>query len=230
MWSLAAPGLTDAFEVITFDFPGHGTAPVSSEEVTIAGLSDALAQWLDDAGLAHVHLGGISLGGIVAQDFASRYPDRVDRLVLIDTTPRYTDEMRTLWAERAATARSAGVAAMADALLAVWFSPAAISANGPGVRYVRSCFDTVSGEGYARACEALAAADTRSQLASIRARTLVVCGDDDLPSFIEAANSLANDIPKAELLWIEGGRHAAILEQPDLFAAALRSFLGPAER
>jgi 3-oxoadipate enol-lactonase len=225
MWPLAVPGLADQFELIAFDFPGHGKADLSDGPISIESLSDDLVRRLDALGLQKVHLGGISLGGIVAQDFAARHPARVDKLVLIDTTPRYTDEMQHLWAERAATARNRGVAVMTDGLLDVWFSPAAVAANGPAVRYVRDCFARVSGEGYARACEALADADTRALLPQIEAETLVVCGRDDLPSFRDAAEAMQSAIAKAELLWIDDTRHASILEQPILFATALRSFL-----
>ena len=226
MWPLAAPGLTDHFETIAFDFPGHGAAPLSDAPISIESLSADLLALLDRLALPKVHLGGISLGGIVAQDFAARHPARVAKLVLIDTTPRYTDEMRRLWAERAGTARDHGVGVMANGLLDVWFSPTAVAANGPAVRYVRDCFARTSGEGYARACEALAAADTRALLQSIAAGTLIVCGRDDLPSFREAAEAMHRAIAGSDLLWIEGARHASILERPDRFAAALVSFLG----
>src|SRR3954453_14834991 len=90
--------------------------------------------------------GGISLGGLVAQHFAATYPDRVDRLLLLDTTPRYTDEMRQMWVERARQAREQGVASLLDSLLPVWFTPEFISAEPPAVRYVRECFAGDSGE------------------------------------------------------------------------------------
>ena len=151
MWRLAAPGLTESFEVITFDFPGHGSAPQSAAPVTIEGLSEDLLHVLDELDLPQVHLGGISLGGIVAQDFAARHADRVDRLVLIDTTPCYTDEMQLLWRERAMTARTRGVAAMTGGLLEIWFSAEAVAKNGAAVRYVSERFAAASSEGYARA-------------------------------------------------------------------------------
>jgi len=75
------------------------------------------------------------------------------------------------------------------------------------------------------ACEALAAADLRPILGSIAAPTLVVCGREDLPSFIDAAHLLSREIGKAELLWLEPARHASILEQPQDFLAALLPFL-----
>ena len=62
----------------------------------------------------------------------------VDRLILIDTTPRYTDELRAMWVERAATARSAGVKALVDGLLKIWFTPQSLIDDTGAVRYVRT--------------------------------------------------------------------------------------------
>lgn len=226
LWELAAAGLEARFELISYDFPGHGAAPVPDRPYGVEDLTEALVALLDREGLARVHLAGISLGGLVAQCAAARHPERVDRLVLIDTTPRYTEAMRAGWHERAATARSQGVAAMTERLLEIWFTAGALAADGEAVRYVRDCFARCDGEGYALACEALAAADLRPGLGRIAAPTLVVCGRQDIPSFVDAAYELQAAIADAGLVWLEPARHASILEQPQAFRAALAAFLG----
>jgi 3-oxoadipate enol-lactonase len=225
LWEIAAAGLQDRFELVSYDFPGHGTTPVPQRPYTIEDLSEQLASLLEQERLARVHLAGISLGGLVAQCAAANNPDIVDRLVLIDTTPRYTDDMRAAWHERAAVARARGVAVMTDRLLDIWFTPDCLAGNGPAVRYVRECFACCAGEGYALACEALAAADLRPILPKIAAPTLVVCGRQDVPSFIGAAFELKREIKNAELAWLEPARHASILEQPGAFRMVLERFL-----
>ena len=175
--------------------------------------------------IARAHVAGISLGGLIAQHFAATRPELTDRLILIDTTPRYTDELRRMWDERAATARQTGVAAMVDGLLAIWFSADAVGRGDAGVRYVRETLARCSGEGYALACEALKAADLRALAPKIAARTLVVCGDDDIPSFLDAARWLAATIPSAELAWIKGAKHASVLESPEEARRLMRTFL-----
>lgn len=225
LWDIAAPNLSGSFETLSYDFAGHGASPVPQTGYSIEDLADQLAEIVRAQLLKKVHVCGISLGGLVAQRFAAQYPELVDKLVLVDTTPCYTGEMQAVWRERAATARQRGVSVMIDHLLQVWFRPAFIAANGPAVSYVRKCFEAASGEGYALACEALAAADLRPILESIGAPTLVVCGREDLPSFIDAADLLSREIGKAELLWLEPARHASILERPQDFMAALLPFL-----
>ncbi len=225
LWDIAAEGLERDFSLLSYDFPGHGETPLPSQPYGVEQLSDQLAAVLQREGVRRAHVAGISLGGLVAQHFAAQHPSLVDRLVLVDTTPRYVDDMRRMWVERAATARTQGVPALIDGLLQIWFTPQFLAANPPAVQYVRDTLARTSGEGYALACEALGAADLRPYAKQIAAPTLVVCGDNDVPPFLDAARWLAETIPQTRLAWLGPARHASILEQPEAFRRAVREFL-----
>jgi len=223
-WDFCADLARD-FTLLRYDFPGHGETAVPAARYRIEDLAAQLAAVLETQTIGRAHVAGISLGGLVAQAFAASRPDLVDRLILIDTTPRYTDELRGMWDQRAATARALGVAAMIDDLLKIWFSADALAHDAAGVRYVRAALARAPGEGYALACEALHAADLRSLAPAIAAPTLVICGDNDIPSFLDAARWLAATIPNAELAWIAGTRHASVLERPEEGRRLIRDFL-----
>jgi 3-oxoadipate enol-lactonase len=225
LWDIAAAGLDSDFTLLTYDFPGHGDTPVPKTGYGVAELSAQLASLLARDGIARAHVGGISLGGLVAQHFAATYPERVDRLLLLDTTPRYTDEMRQMWAVRAAQARAQGVASLLDSLLPVWFTPEFIAAEPPAVRYVRECFHGDSGEGYALACDALRTADLRELVPTITAPTLIVCGDQESDAFKDASRWLESNITDARLEFLSPARHASVLERPEAFVALVREFL-----
>lgn len=223
-WDFAAP-LADGFRLVSYDLPGHGTTPTPAEPYGVDDLSQQLADLFRAQHIGRAHVAGISLGGLVAQHFAAHFPALVDRLVLIDTIPRYTAEMRAAFTTRAAAARAQGVAALAGTLLPIWFSEAALRQDGPAVRYLRSALSRSPAEGYALACEALAGADLLAEAARIVAPTLVVWGSDDAPSFVEAAHWLTATIPNAEPAVIPDTRHASVLERPDLALPLLREFL-----
>jgi 3-oxoadipate enol-lactonase len=223
-WDFATP-LAGEFRLLSVDLPGHGETPVPSERYTIDDLAVLCADLLSDQGVSRVHVAGISLGGLIAQRLAGSYPQSVDRLVLIDTTPRYTDDLRNMWAVRAKSAREDGVRSLIDGLLPIWFTPEAIAADAVGVRYVRETLARCSGEGYALACEALAAADLREDARRIKAPALVVCGEEDIPSFLDAARWLVGNIAGARSAWIARSRHASVLERPDEGIKLLGAFL-----
>jgi 3-oxoadipate enol-lactonase len=223
-WNFTEP-LSRELTLISYDLPGHGQTPVPNGPYSIEDLAAQLAGFLKREGIARAHVAGISLGGLIAQAFAATHPDMVERLVLIDTTARYTDELRAMWAVRAAAARQDGVASLIDGLLKIWFTPQSIADDTAAVRYVRSTLQRSSSEGYALACEALAAADLRPLAGKIAASTLVVCGDDDIPSFLDAAGWLTGNIRGARLEWIAKAKHASVIERPDQALALLRNFL-----
>jgi 3-oxoadipate enol-lactonase len=226
LWDFAAAGLAENFTLWSYDLPGHGETPLPPRPYGIKELSAELGAVLTREHIERAHIAGISLGGLVAQHFAATQPARVDKLVLIDTTPRYTEESRRMWAERAETARTAGVAALIEGLLRIWFTDAFVDADPPAVHYVREALRRCSGEGYALACEALAAAELRPLVPGITAPTLVICGQNDIPSFIDAARWLVNNIPGAHHAWLGPARHCSILEQPEAFCRTLSEFLG----
>lgn len=230
IWDETTAALSKSHRVIRYDFPGHGDTPVPAGRYSIEDLSDQLLAVLDADDVGRVSLAGISLGGLVAQHFAATHPERTDRLILVDTTPRYSDALRGMWAERATTARRQGVQVMTGPLLDIWFTPDFIKSDPPAVRYVRDCFAKTSGEGYALACEALAAADLRPLVPRIGAPTLIVCGTEDIAEFIAAARWFENEIAEAKLAWLSPARHASILEQPHAFAALCQEFLGSTRR
>ena len=224
-WDFAQPLAAD-FTLHRYDLPGHGSSAVPDAAYGIEDLADQLDALLRVRQLDRVNLAGISLGGLIAQGFAARHPDRVARLILVDTTPRYTEEMRAMWAERAATARTHGTPALIEGLLKIWFSAAAIERNDPGVAYVRATLGRCSGEGYALACEALARADLKELAARITSPTLVICGDDDIPRFPSTPrDGCRRHVAGAELRWIAGTRHASVLEKPREAIALMKAFL-----
>jgi 3-oxoadipate enol-lactonase len=220
-----ADELARDFTLISYDLPGHGRSSVPSGAYTIEDLSAQLGELLARHNIARAHIAGISLGGLIAQQFAATEPASVDHLILIDTTPRYTDELRAMWAQRAAAARGTGVKALVDGLLKIWFTPQSVTDNTDAVRYVRAALEKSSGEGYALACEALAAADLRAAAGKIAAPTLVICGDDDIPSFLDAARWLEGNIKDAQLAWLAKARHASVIERPSDALAVMRKFL-----
>jgi 3-oxoadipate enol-lactonase len=217
--------LLDDFTVLSPDFPGHGSAALADSPMTVRMLADSLAERLRDAGITRAHVAGMSLGGLVAQELAAVYPELVDRLVLVDTVATYPEVVRQQWRDRALIARDSGTASLVEPTIEAWFTRDAIEAASPAVVLVKEMIATVDPEGYARACELLEQADTRDSLGAITAPTLIVCGRDDLPAFLAAVPMFEGSITDSQVAWIDPGRHAAVLESPAAFVAALRDFL-----
>ena len=212
------------FECVAIDLPGHGKAPLVGPVPTVADFAAHVMTEATRLGLSRMILVGTSLGGLVAQHIAATTPDRVDRLVLVDTVATYPEVVRQQWRDRAATARSIGMESIVAPTLDTWFTAEAREAQLPVVAYVADKVRAMNPEGYAQACEVLESADTHALLASITAPTLVICGTNDLPPFLAAVPEFEAGIAQTEVVWL-AGKHGVSLEAAPLFAATLRNAL-----
>ncbi|MFL6130425.1 MAG: 3-oxoadipate enol-lactonase [Mycobacteriales bacterium] len=226
MWDAALPRLAERFRVVRYDHRGHGRSPVPPGPYTIAGLADDLVGLLDALGIERAHLGGLSLGGMVAMQLAATRPERVDRLGLVSTSAHLPPA--SMWAERAATVRTAGPGALVDAVFARWFTPA--GAGSAEALRLRQVFLAQPPEGYAGCCEAVGAMDLRSLLGRIAAPTLVLGAAADPATPPSHAEAIAAAIGGAELVVLPDAAHLAAVERSDSVADLLtRHFAGRAD-
>lgn len=222
LWDAQADALARSFCVIRYDLRGHGMSGVGEASIDRFA-ADGLAV-LDALGVAAAHVGGISIGGMVAMAIAAAAPARVRSLILCDTAVAFPPAER--WRERAATVRADGTAAIADDTLARWVStPYAATPPGRGLRAILERSDR---EGYARACEALATADLGDHARRIAVPTLVVVGEHDPSSPPAAARELCKVIADARLVVIPGAYHLPLGEYAAAVTAAMLDHLGGA--
>lgn len=213
MWDAQIPALSPHFRLLRVDTRGHGGSPVPPGPYTIADLGQDYLMLLDDLGLGRVSFCGLSLGAMIGMWLAAHAPQRIDRLGLCCTSAHLPPAQG--WTDRAATVRSQGLKAMADAVVSRWFTPAF---QNPAV-YKRLLADT-PGEGYAGCCEAIAAMDLRPVLDRIAAPTVVVSGVDDPATPAAHQELIASAIPGARLVRVPGA-HLANIESPSHVTKAL---------
>ncbi|HEX3574857.1 MAG TPA: alpha/beta fold hydrolase [Rhodopila sp.] len=224
LWDVLDP-LMGRNELIAYSLPGHPGTKLPGHQYGVPELTEQLHQVALREDLKKFHLIGISLGGSIAQHFAGTYPDMVDKLVLMDCSPRYDDESRANWPVRAAAARKDGVKSLIPMLMQVFFTEGSREANGPDVRHVHEMFEICDDEGYALACEALATLDAREQTKKISAPTLIMLGSAERQSFKDAAQWMNGTIPGSKVVEVPVAGHASVRERPAFVIEQLRAFL-----
>jgi 3-oxoadipate enol-lactonase len=213
MWDPQVPALASRFRVLRYDHRGHGGSPVPPGPYTLAELGGDVRALLDRYELARVSFCGVSLGGLVGMWLASHAPDRVDRLVLCCTAPRFAPARA--WAERAALVRAEGTGAVAEAVVGRWFTPS-FAARAPDlVARMRAMVASTPAEGYAACCDAIERGDLRPELAAIKAPTLVIAGADDPAAPPEQAYAIAEEVAGARVVVVPHAAHLANVEQAD---------------
>jgi len=215
-------GALGSYRVIRYDTRGHGRSSATPGPYTLDLLGEDAVAVLDAAGAKRADFLGISLGGLTGMWLALRAPDRVRKLVLANTGAKIgTTES---WNQRIEAVRSQGLAAIADSVLARWFTPL-FTATGAGIlAQIRATFVATPAEGYIACCEALREADLRQDIARIQAPVLVVTGAGDLSTPPALGEQVRDRIPEARLVSIPAA-HISNVEQPDAFNRAMLEFL-----
>lgn len=212
LWKRQVPALEAEHEVVAPDLPGWGDEPLPTEPFSFV---EQAAKFLPGA------LVGNSMGGMIALRTALAYPERVQRLVLIDAglpTWDWSEEMREYWAAEEQAIEAGDLDGATEVNLDFWVKPEHRDEVRPQQR---------------RALELQTAHEEPEvqwpelpPLSSLLVPTLVVIGDDDKPDFLAIAEHLAEEIPDADLAVVAGAGHLVGLDQPEELNALLLEFLG----
>jgi len=224
-WDVQVPDLLPHFRVLRYDIRGHGASDVPPGDYTIEQLArDALAV-AGAAGVDRFAFCGQSLGGMIGQWLGARAPHRVTHLVLANTSARIGNPASM--EERRQAVLSGGMASVADAVLARFFTPELLAANPPAVATTRRTLLSTNPAGYAGCCAAVRDMDQRGLLAAIQAPVLIIAGDRD-PStpWVGNGDVLAQGIPGARAVHLHA-YHLTNIELPRSFTAALFEHLLP---
>ena len=227
IWQPLLPMLAaQGHRVLAWDMPGYGASAMPIR-YDFAALADALAALLDEAGLARATIVGHSLGGMVAMEFASRYPQRVAALVLACTTA--SSGVHQGAAREAFLARRLGrlaqggtMAELADAIL-----PAMLGPRPPTglLAELRRLMAAIAPPAYRAAINALVDFDRRAALAGFDFRVLCIAGDSDRIATVPTMRHMATRIRGASLAVMREAGHLAPFEDAQAFVALLAAFL-----
>jgi 3-oxoadipate enol-lactonase len=230
MWDPQARALGNRFRVLRYDLRGHGASPIPPGPYGIADLGGDLLALMDRLEIERAALCGMSIGGMTAIWVAAHAPARVERLTLCCTSARFAPEACETYRSRAATVREQGIEPIADSVLARWFTPAFAHANPELMQQMRGVLCSVSPEGYAACCEALAALDLRAELAQIVAPTLVLAGEEDPATPPAHGRVIAEAIHGARMTTVSNAAHLASIERAELVTAVILGFMDPNEK
>ena len=223
VWEPQVRALSDRFTLLRLDLEGAGRSAATGP-LSIASWVDDLKALLDLEGIGKARLVGHSLGTLILQHFAAAHPQHVDKLVFIGVNRAPPEARRVAIRERVAKVRAEGIDVIVEAIVKGGLSPHTLSEKPEVVAFVRELLTRQSDEGYARSCEAMAAA-VAADAAAIKAPVLLVAGRDDAISPVANSEALAADLADARVRVLEPCGHWHPIEQPAALNAALIEFL-----
>jgi 3-oxoadipate enol-lactonase / 4-carboxymuconolactone decarboxylase len=230
LWGDCAVHLTDHFDVLAWDLPGHGrNSSVPEEQWSMADLAAGVLSTVDEVLAERGEPGGTfgyagdSVGGAVGIQLLVDAPDRVSAAVLLCTGAQIgTAES---WAERIDLVGSAGTPALVTASAQRWFGPGFLDREPARGSALLHALQEVDDAGYAQVCGALAAFDLRDRLGEIDAPVLAVAGSADAATPPDKLREVADGVRHGRFVELDGVAHLAPAEAPEEVARLLREHL-----
>jgi len=229
MWNGSFEKLARQYRVVRYDARNHGLS--RSEEAAFSHFAD-LKTLLDDLKIGKAILMGLSLGGKTAIDFALQYPDRVNGLILVapglSGYEFHGAENQAYEEKFNAAVQSGDPERMIEAFMEAWTYGPRRKAEQVD-KAVRDRIRSMAGISLktwnSQTKEQVLSPPAKDRLREIKAPTLAIVGDIDMPNIIEIVALLERDIPHFEKVVIPGAAHMVNLEKPQEFDRAVQHFL-----
>ncbi|MFA6431232.1 MAG: alpha/beta hydrolase [Candidatus Margulisiibacteriota bacterium] len=228
-WSGVINKFSRSFKTIVFDNPGSGRSHSFRKPHTIRHLADEALGLLDKLGIEKTHLIGHSMGGYIAQEIAINHPERVNKLILEGTAPASSSRNNALFSEFSKNLRKKESMEKWIKSWSTWlFSPKTFASGKFVENFIKQGAKypyPASAAGFKAQTEAMAKFDSSSRLSAIKAKTLIIEGEDDILIRPEEAQVLVKMIPKSKIRLIKNAAHYVHLEDPSLFTKIVMDFL-----
>ncbi len=227
LWTDCATGLTDVFDVVAWDLPGHGynhSVPEGSFTMSelAQGVLNVVAEILeqrDEFGGSFAYAGD-SVGGCVGLQLLLDHPGRVHATVLLCTGARIGEA--AMWAGRIGQVSVSGTPVMVSGSAERWFGPGFLDRSPGSASALLHALSDADDQGYIQVCEALAEFDVRDQLGKIDVPVLAIAGSEDVPTPTESLREIAAGVQSGRLVELAGVAHLAPAEAPAEVARLIR--------
>lgn len=224
-WEYQLDELSSYYTVIALDLRGHGSSGIGEEEVSLELIKKDIKLLIEALKITKVHLCGLSMGGIIAQLFAAKYPNYLKSLVLADTNAYVPEKL----VAKVLPQRFAFIEENTMEEVGKYMAGLCLSPNAPETLFNRviNMFASNNKEIYSQLTAQVMKADCRSILEKINSPTLIIAGEQDKVTPVATSEFLHSNIPNSTLKIIPQAGHLTKLEAPKEFNKAILDFLQP---
>jgi 3-oxoadipate enol-lactonase len=224
MWDPQLAAFASNYRILRYDQRGHGKTQATPGAYSFDLLVDDIKALMDAVGIDRASFCGLSMGGGTGLGLAQRYPERVEKLIMCDSSGGASAASAQQWNERINVAKTNGMTALVEPTISRWFPQPVVSANPPYLDKVRAMIRATSLEGFCGCASALGSYDYRPGIGKVGVPVLLLVGEKD-GTTPAAMRQIQAQFPNSCYAELEGAGHISNLDNTAEFNRQVAEFL-----
>ena len=208
---------------LAYDILGHGKTPLDKENLSFDDFSNQLINLIDELNIRRIHLVGFSIGSLIARNFASKYSDRLESLILLCSIFRRTEKQQQIVKDRFELAKKSK--SLSKKALKRWFTDEYLEKNPNTYNKISSILEQNSMENFLKIYELFVNHKDDEQFEKIKTKTLIMTGEGDIGSTPEMSINLSKVINNSNIKIISKGKHLCSIECADDVNMAIKKHI-----
>jgi pimeloyl-ACP methyl ester carboxylesterase len=208
---------------LAYDILGHGKSSLKKQNISFDDFSDQLINLIDELNFQKIHLVGFSIGSLIARNFATKFNDRLQSLVLLGSIYKRTEQQQKIVNERFNQAKKE--LKLSKLALKRWFTDKYLENNPDTYDKISSILSSNNMANFIKVYELFVNHKNDEDFEKIKVNTLITTGENDIGSTIEMSQELNKIIKNSQLKIIKNGKHLCGIECADDVNLTIKNFI-----
>ena len=211
------------YSTLAYDILGHGKSSLKKQKISFDDFSDQLINLIDELNFQKIHLVGFSIGSLIARNFATKFNDRLQSLVLLGSIYKRTEQQQKIVNERFNQAKKE--LKLSKLALKRWFTDKYLENNPDTYDKISSILSSNNMANFIKVYELFVNHKNDEDFEKITVNTLITTGENDIGSTIEMSQELNKIIKNSRLKIIKNGKHLCGIECADDVNLTIKNFI-----
>ena len=208
---------------LSYDILGHGKSSLNKEKISFDDFSEQLINLIDELKINKIHLVGFSIGSLIARNFATKFSDRLESLILLGSIYKRSEEQQKIVNERFDQAKKE--LKLSKQALKRWFTDEYLENNPNTYEKISLILSSNNMSNFLKVYELFVNHKNDEDFNEIKAKTLLMTGEHDVGSTVEMSLELNKKINNSQFKIIKDGKHLCGIECADNVNIVIKNFL-----
>ena len=211
------------YSTLSYDILGHGKTRLEKKEISFDNFSDQLIELIDEIKIEKIHLVGFSIGSLIARNFATKFNNRLQSLILLGSIYKRSEEQQRIVNERFNQAKKE--LKLSKQALTRWFTDEYLENNPNTYEKIVSILSANNMENFLKVYELFVVHKNDEDFEKIKAKTLIMTGEFDVGSTVKMSEELNKIIKDSQMKIINNGKHLCGIECADDVNLTIKDFI-----